>query len=273
MPRRFPVLWCTAALIPAGCAAPGGADQDGSRGGTVTLTRVDLEAGTPAASVDGAAVFFAPPGPAPDDHWPDDGQCAWGLPEETEDAPIAWLDAGSQITLAGGTATLPFDRFTVEGDRIVYLSSAGADPAGFVPEGRYRLEIPGSAAANGLPANTVEDAVVMPPAIGLYAPDMTAGPATIGAMPLQIGWGPAPGSGRVLVTIEISGASESAVLRCATPDTGVFELGLDRLGELPAGSGRLTVTREHVRFSPLTASTELVGLGRVVEGGGVVVAH
>ena len=259
------VLPC--ALLGTACTSPGG-DSDVERGGAVAVTRARLGANETLTAV---AAFFAPPGP-PEESWPARDACVVSAPAPSPSptgTPVQWRDAGSHVSLHGGSSALTLTRFET-GGAIVYLAAPDADPAD-VPLGvTYDLTIAGSTAPNGIASKTIEDALEMPPAVGLSAPDFSSGAVALSGTSLHVGWSGGVGGREALVTLLVSGTAGSVTLRCATADDGSFALDAAHLAGLPSGPGLLGVTRADTTVSPLDGTIDLVATGNVVESGPVL---
>ncbi len=268
---RLPLL-PTVALLATACTGGSGAiDGPENRGGRVDLTRYDLAGTVPSSSLLGQASFFDPPGPAPEDETVPEESCLfWVDPAPVaDDRPISWRDAGALVTLRRPEIALPFDRFEGEDGAILYLTRADADPSVAGAGLSFDLEIPGASGANGLLPVTVADAVRMPAALSLYAPDFREAPATIPRAPLQVGWDAVDDRDRLDLQLTIAGEAVT-LLACRVFDDGMFEIPGDQIDALPAGSGVLTLTRRRSTERALDASTGVLGVGSVVEGGAIV---
>lgn len=256
-------------LLPAACTSSG-SDDSVERGGQLTVTRSRSGSSETLTAV---AAFFTPPGP-PEPAWPAPGACALATPDATPSpspsgTPIQWRDAGPHVELQGA-ATLVLPKYEA-GGAISYL--AAPTSADVLPLGAtFDLVLAGSTAPNGLPAKTIEDALELPAAIALTAPNFAQGPIALSGTALGISWDASGGADEVLVSVLVtSTAGGVATLRCTTDDDGEFAIPAEDLAALPTGSGLVGVTRAARRVAPLEGNVDLVGTGVAIESGAILV--
>ncbi len=263
----FPVsLLAVLAVAGPGACGGGGGDAGASLGGRVTLTRVVMAPGD--GALFGIGSFYAPR--RSDDSGEPVPGCAISTPVASPAAspsPVAWRDAGETISLRSAGTSLVLDRFPTSEGAIVYLSAADADPAAAMAEGVFDLELAGSAAANGLPGSVVPAAIEMPPAVGLYAPDFSAGSVPFSRGALQIGWDAIDPAEFLELTLAVAGSAGDVTLSCLVVDAGVFEVSAAQMASLPAGAGTLSLARVRERTVRLTSAASLAGRGEWVESG------
>lgn len=275
------VLTC-ASLVLAMSACGGGrgaasapAGVPANRAGYVSITRTHIVGAYPEESVLADAAFFAPPGPLPS-VTPVLGTCSFVTPTPTPSAAptptpaVGWRDAGDSVTLVSGNAQLQLDRFAATDGSIVYVSDATADATLVPPGATFDLTFPGGSGANAMPPSSVTGAATMPAALALYAPDFSGGGLELSRAPLQIGWDGGDPAATVFLTLTIAGTTGNATLLCATADDGFFELTANQIGAFPSGTGTLALLRTRDVTADLTSSTVIVGQGRWIEGGVVV---
>ena len=158
-----------------------------------------------------------------------------------------WLDAGSRVRLTGPGGELELVRTAVPG-KTVYQKESGTDidPAFFVNEGSYDLDVAGSSRDYGVPGFELAGVLTIPQALTLTAPDVTSGELVIAAAAttLALTWVPGDGDYVDVIFAVATSAGTGEYLSYRVADDGNFDVPALGLSGLPAGQGAFTIARK-----------------------------
>lgn len=173
-----------------------------------------------------------------------------------------WLDAGKRVDLIGPGGDLKLVRTQLPG-KVVYQKEQGTDidPALFVNEATYSMDVSGSSRDYGLPGFELAGAITIPQEFVLTAPDVSSGEIVIAAAATSLSLSWVPGDGEYVdVIFGVAEVGEPAVyLTYRVADDGEHTVPQVGLNTLPAGSGVLTIARKIT--SPLAFPEEGSGTG------------
>lgn len=173
-----------------------------------------------------------------------------------------WLDAGKKVDLFGPAGELKLVRTQLPG-KVVYQKEQGTDidPALFVSEATYSMDVAGSSLDYGLPGFELPGAITLPQEFVLTAPDISSGELVIAAAATSLSLAWTPGDGEYVdIIFGVAVAGEPAVyLTYRVADDGGHTVPAVGLNTLPPGSGVLTVARKIT--SPLAFPEEGSGTG------------
>ena len=173
----------------------------------------------------------------------------------------SWLDAGSRVTFTGPAGDVELVRREHLG-RIFYQKEPGTDidPALFVNDASYGLDVSGSSRDYGVPGFELAGAILTPQDLDLTAPDVSTGEVTIAAAAsaLTVSWVPGDGD-RVEVILAVASAGLGNYVSYASADDGELIVPGIGLAALPPGEGALTVVR--LITTPLELPDDGTGTG------------
>lgn len=190
------------------------------------------------------------------------GEFLYAQAEFLYDPENLWLDAGKKVVLSGPGGELKLVRTQLPG-KVVYQKEQGTDidPALFVNEATYAMEVPGSSRDYGLPGFEVAGVLTVPEQLVLTEPVLTDDGIVIAsaATSLSLAW--VPGDGEYVdIVFGVAAPGEPAVYQSyRVADDGGFDVPELGLNALPVGNGVFTIARKIT--SPLAFPEDGSGTG------------
>lgn len=175
-----------------------------------------------------------------------------------------WLDAGRKVELLGPAGDIELVRVQLPG-RTVYQKEPDTDidPALFVNEATYGMDVAGSSLDYGTPGFELGDVLTVPQPLTWSSPDLSSGTLTIAAAATSLSLAWVPGDGEYVdITIAVAATGQPATyLTYRVDDDGGFDVPEVGLDTLPAGNGVLTVARKITTALTFPEEGSGVGLG------------
>jgi len=232
---------------PTGTGTPGG-----SFGGYVTLSHVRVE--IPAnnsfnETVSAAAAFYQPIAvsvatPALD-------SCTFTTPGATPTpAAVISRDAGSDVQLSGPAS---IDMPSANNAGFLYYMATSLPVGDAAGGATYSVSWPG--ATGGVEAETFSNALVVPGALSVTAPDFTQVVSLGGDLPIT--WTGSSSTPATITITTVVSASDYGSITCRVTDDGSFTVPGSLIAQLPSGNGTIGVMRSSQAFRSLADGSQV----------------